>query len=121
MPEALWDAAVALARVHGPGLVGRQLELDEAALARRLGGVEGRPVRGEVVAVRRAEKAPPFVDAGPVGALLAQAVGAGGGLQPVGQVEIELCRASGERLTLRVPATLLGEALRLVEEHRGRP
>ncbi|MGA2887764.1 MAG: hypothetical protein ABSE51_06910 [Terracidiphilus sp.] len=53
LPEALWQAAVELARVHGLHSVAQPLRLDYMGLKKRL---------GEVPAVRKKATAPAFVE-----------------------------------------------------------
>ena len=46
LPEALWQAAVELARQHGVYAVAHPLRLDYTRLKQRLGGTAGRPRKG---------------------------------------------------------------------------
>jgi len=53
LPEAIWQAAVELARQHGVNSVAYPLRLDYAGLKRRLGGTSG---------IRRRKSKPAFVE-----------------------------------------------------------
>jgi len=61
MPEALWDAAVAVARVHGVNPVAKAARLDYYSLKGRL---EGKIDQGQEIG----REGPVFVDLGVVGA-----------------------------------------------------
>lgn len=96
IPEELWIAAVALARVHGINPTAATLRLNYYGLQRRLGG--GREQRK-----RRLTPAPFFEVAGPA---LPSGVGEPGTL--------ELLHGSGARLTLRLPNASPKDLLPLV-------
>ena len=85
IPKVLWEAAVALARVHGINTTAATLKLNYYGLQRRLEG--GREPRK-----RRLTPAPFLEVAAPA---LPSGVGEPGTL--------ELVQASGARLTLRLP------------------
>src|SRR5688572_3313608 len=85
IPEDLWKAAAYLARVHGLSRTAPALHLSYYDLQRRLSGVCV-PRRRRVPAARFVQLAPPPPPAG---------LGEHG--------TVELVRASGARLTLRLP------------------
>jgi hypothetical protein len=84
IPDELWRAAADLARVHGLSRTATALRLSYYDLQRRLSGVRGQSQRGV--------PAPTFVEL----AALASPAGPGEG------DTLELVRASGARLTLRL-------------------
>ena len=97
IPDELWRAAADLARVHGLSRTATVLRLSYHDLQRRLSGVRG-PSRRRVPAPTFFELAPPPSPADP---------GEGGTL--------ELVRASGARLTLRLPNASSRDLLPMVQ------
>jgi hypothetical protein len=98
MPEELWAGAVALAQRHGVYPVARALRVDYGTLKKR---ATRRPRDGET-----AEVIPEFVALDP-GPLVARTQSAG----PV----VELWRADGAKLVLRLPADERLDVDRLAE------
>jgi hypothetical protein len=85
IPDELWRAAAELAHVHGLSRTASALRLSYYDLQRRLSGVRGQ--------CRRRIPAPTFVELAPVASPACPGEGS----------TIELVRASGARLTLRLP------------------
>jgi hypothetical protein len=79
MPEALWDAAVHLAKEHGPGVISRALPMDYGALKRRMETDES-PCFVELTS---AQLCSPSETVGPV---------------------VEVVEADGSRMTIRLTA-----------------
>jgi len=103
IPEALWQEAGRLARAYGVSRIAAVLRLSYAELRRR--------ARGERAARTRASAPPRFVQ------LTAPTVSAG--LNLPGTVEV--VRASGARLILRLPGAQLEDLLELLRaflDHR---
>jgi hypothetical protein len=97
IPDELWRAAADLARVHGLSRTATALRLSYYDLQRRLSGVRGPG--------RRRVPAPTFVELAP----LASPAGSGEG------GTLELVRASGARLTLRLPNASPRDLLPMVQ------
>jgi hypothetical protein len=96
IPEELWKAAADLARVHGLSRTSAALKLSYYDLKRRL-------VAGRIQRRRRLTPAP-FVEVAPP----ALTGGSGGG------GTVELVKACGARLTLRLPNASVPDLLPLV-------
>lgn len=87
MPEELWSAAVALARVHGIYAISQALRVSYATLKKRLGAAKASPAKKRG---RRKKKAA-FVELEP----------AWGGVGPA-QCVVELRKPSGTTMTIRL-------------------
>lgn len=98
MPEALWAAAVGVAREHGVGAASRALGVGYASLKAR---VTGKPPRAKGRPKSVALSPAGFVE---VGSAMPFGLGAGG-------VSVELTRGDGAKVTVRLPA---GAALDVV-------
>src|SRR5512140_3032765 len=96
MPEALWEEAVALAKVYGVSPVQRILRIDYRGLERRAFGIIKPPAK-----VRAAER-PRFLELAPLPARRAEHL-------------VELEDGSGRKLSLRVAAGYLSEVLPLAQ------
>ena len=97
IPDELWRAAADLARVHGLSRTATALRLSYYDLQRRLSGVR--------VQRRRRVPAPTFVELAPLAS-------------PAGPSEggtLELVRASGARLTIRLPNARARDLLPMVQ------
>jgi len=107
MPAALWETAVALARDHGVYAVARGAGVAYSSLRRRLLD-SGEPLaRAELPA---AAGPAAFLEIGPLGLL--------GPSAPPGPV-VEVARADGARLLIRLPAAATLEVAALVAAFSG--
>lgn len=99
MPEGLWAESVELARELGVGPAARALGVDYGALKRR---------------ASEAGKQEPGEGGGPSGGFVELPVGAALGTTAMRRTEVELSRADGAKLVIRLPgdsaAFLLGLA-----------
>ena len=102
IPEELWREAVNLTRIHGVSPVATALKLNYRALQRRSKPGEACPQAGTV--------SPTFVQ-------LPTSAWTGGSSEPS---TVEVQRACGTRLTIRLPQVATKDLLTLVESLLGR-
>jgi len=99
MPEALWKAATALARLHGLNPTAAALQLNYYSLKRRLQGRRAQPIGSNASAPAQFVELPPLLRSSP-------AMGAG---------TVELLGPSGARLILHLPKASPRQLLPLVQ------